>query len=76
MFGKRYYHSPSLNLTFGHITVNIHSKEAILVHSEGAILVHSEEAILAHSEKGIGTLGRSHPPSDFRLSIKPEIPLN
>jgi hypothetical protein len=40
MFGKEYYHGSSLDLTFGHVAVNIHSEEAILVHSEGAILVH------------------------------------
>jgi hypothetical protein len=35
-----------------------------------------EEAVLAHSKESIGTLGRSHPSSDFRLNIKPEIPFN
>jgi hypothetical protein len=44
MFGKGYCHGSSLNLTFGHVTVNIHSEGAILVHSKGAILAHSEEA--------------------------------
>jgi hypothetical protein len=40
MFEKGYCHGSSLDLIFGHVTVNIHSEEAILVHSEGAILVH------------------------------------
>jgi hypothetical protein len=35
-----------------------------------------EGAILAHSEGTTGTLGRSYPPSDFKLSIKPGIPLS
>jgi hypothetical protein len=36
-------HGSSLDLTLGHVTVNIHSEGAILVHSEGAILVHWKE---------------------------------
>jgi hypothetical protein len=76
MLGKGYYHGSSLDLTFGHVTINIHSKEAILVHSEEAILVYSENAMLAHSEEATGTLGSSHPSSDFRLSTKPGIPLS
>jgi hypothetical protein len=35
-----------------------------------------EGTILAHSEGTTGTLGRSYPPSDFRLSIKPGISLS
>jgi hypothetical protein len=35
-----------------------------------------EEAILAHSEETTGTLGRSYPPSDFRLNIQLGISLS
>jgi hypothetical protein len=69
-------HGSSLDLSLGHVTVDIHSEGAILVHSEGSILVHLEEAILAHSEGTTGIFGSSHPSSDFRLSIKPEIPFS
>jgi hypothetical protein len=44
MFEKGYYHGSSMDLTLGHVTVNIHSEEAILVHSKGAILAHSKGA--------------------------------
>jgi hypothetical protein len=46
-------HGSSLDLTLGHVTIDI--------RVEGAILVHSEEAILMHSEGTIDILGRSHP---------------
>jgi hypothetical protein len=54
MFGKGYCHGSSLDLTLGHVTIDIRVEGAILVHSEGAILVHSEGTS--------DTLGRSHPP--------------
>jgi hypothetical protein len=40
----QYCHGSSLDLTLGHVTLDIHSEGAILVHSEGAILAHSEGA--------------------------------
>jgi hypothetical protein len=40
---KRYYHGFSLDLIFGHVTVNIYSERTILVDSEEAILVHWKE---------------------------------
>jgi hypothetical protein len=54
MFGKGYCHGSSLDLIFGHVTIDIRVEEAILIHSEGAILMHSEGTT--------DTLGRSHPP--------------
>jgi hypothetical protein len=50
-------HGSSLDLTLGHVTVDIRVEGAILAHSEGAILVHSEGAILAQSE------GATHRPT-------------
>jgi hypothetical protein len=63
-FVRRVYscHGSSLDLTLGHVTIDIRVEGAILVHSEGAILVHSEGAILVHSEETFDTFGRSHPP--------------
>jgi hypothetical protein len=49
----RHCHGSSLDLTLGHVTIDI--------RVEGAILVHSEGAILVHSEKTFNILGRSHP---------------
>jgi hypothetical protein len=67
MFRKGYCDGSSLDLTLGHVTVDI--------HSEGAILVHSEGAILAHSEGTTGTLGRNHwhtrkEPPTVRLQVE------
>jgi hypothetical protein len=53
-------HGSSLDLTLGHVTIDIRVEGAILVHSEGAILVHSEGTS--------DTLGRSHP-SFTRLTL-------
>jgi hypothetical protein len=46
-------HGSSLDLTLGHVTIDIRVEGAILVHSEGAILMHSEETT--------DILGKSHP---------------
>jgi hypothetical protein len=62
-------HGSSLDLTVGHVTINIRVEGAILAHLEGAILAYSKGAILAHSE------GATIHMSDFRLSTKLGIPL-
>jgi hypothetical protein len=71
MFGKGYYHGSSLNLTLGHVTVDIRVKGAILAHSREPYW-HIRKEPLAYWE-GATHRSRARPQVEYKTGNSPQL---